>query len=274
LNWWRAHNGISSDSKLAAIANRAKAKRAEVLAVWVSLLDFASQNDKRGSVSDLLSEDIGAQLELDEDLVQRIIEAMRKRGMILRDGMLAAWEKRNPGKTDDTNAERQRRYRERHPPQRDVTPSSNGVTALRNPEEKRREENTAIEVLTTAVESSTRADLARACPETIPEWRLLAVAVRRSFPQTDDVFVMRLAQACCSMAAATGKDCTDQLAADAVDFCSGAGNGLQTSAGLFMRTVPQTVKSWLTNGRGVPIPKKKSTSEIIHEAIWKSPKTS
>jgi hypothetical protein len=190
---------------------------------------------------------------------------MRKRGMILRDGMLAAWESRNPGKTDDTNAERQRRYRERHPPQRDVTQSRNDVTALRNPEEKRREENT-IEVLTTVVESPTRAESARACPETIPEWRLLAVAVRRSFPQTDDVFVMRLAQACCSMAAATGKDCTDQLAADAVDHCRGAANGSQTSAGLFMHTVPQTVKTWLTNGKGPQPARKRTLSEIVREA--------
>ena len=253
MNWWRAHHGISSDSKLAAVAIRAKAKRAEVLAVWVCLLDYASQNDKRGNVSDLQAEDIAAQLELSEDLVARIMGAMRARKMILEAGMIAAWESRNPAKTDDTNAERQRRYREAHRDVTAVTPQSNGVTALRNPEENRVEEK----------ESSS----ARVCPVTpVPEWAALAAAVRSHYPETDDMFVMRLAQACCSVAAGAGKDCTDALAAEAVEHCRRNSNGSQKGAGLFLKTVPQTVKSWLVNGKGPKPERKRSLSEIVREA--------
>jgi hypothetical protein len=153
VNWWRAHHGISTDAKLAAVALRAKAKRGEVLSVWISLLDFASQNDKRGCVSNLQAEDLAASLEWTEDLIARILAAMQARGIIQPDGTLTAWEKRNPSKTDETNAERQRRFREKQrpmdpgpPPEpvpepvTPVTVQSNGVTALRNPEEKRGEE--------------------------------------------------------------------------------------------------------------------------------------
>jgi hypothetical protein len=116
VNWWRAHHGMSTDGKLAAIAVRAKARRCEVLALWVSLLEHASANDERGNVAGVEAEDLSATLDCEVSTVSAVLSAFRDRKMILPGGMLANWAKRQPERerdTPDRSTERVRAFREK-----------------------------------------------------------------------------------------------------------------------------------------------------------------
>jgi hypothetical protein len=84
-----------------------------------------------------------------------------------------------------------------------------------------------------------------------PEWPLTSIAVRESYPAVDDIFVVKLASASCAVAAGVNGQLTDSMLADAVRECRKTSNG-QTSAGLFLRTVPQCVKTWFTQGKSPP----------------------
>lgn len=119
MNWWRAHHGISNDSKLAVCAQRAKARRCEVLAVWVALLDFASQNDNdRGSICGLDQDQIAAITDIKLSCVESIMNEFKRRGMVTSEGRLTAWDKRQPRRERDdsdstTDRDRQRRFRQK-----------------------------------------------------------------------------------------------------------------------------------------------------------------
>ena len=108
MNWWRAHHGISHDAKLCLIARVAKAKKCEVGWVWISLLDYASQNEDRGSIEGLDVEQLAFQTDVPILTVDRILVAMSERGM-LTDFRVAAWVKRQYG---DVSTERVKRHRE------------------------------------------------------------------------------------------------------------------------------------------------------------------
>lgn len=113
MNWWRAHHGISNDSKLAVVAVQMKAKRCEVGWVWVILLDYASQNEKRGSIVGLDHEQISIMADLPLVQVSEIIGQLTQRGLIQQDGNLTAWTKRQPvrERADETSTERVKRFR-------------------------------------------------------------------------------------------------------------------------------------------------------------------
>jgi hypothetical protein len=50
MDWYRAYHGMPQDAKLKVVAHRTKQPMASVVAVWVHLLDMASQNNPRGNV--------------------------------------------------------------------------------------------------------------------------------------------------------------------------------------------------------------------------------
>ncbi len=119
MNWWRAYHGIANDAKLALVARSrhvtpCHAKRCDVLAVWVALLDFASQNDPRGSIDGYDCEQIGWALEMEPTTVSAIIGGLRERRMI-EGNFLTAWEKRQTKREreDTTAAARKQRQRAR-----------------------------------------------------------------------------------------------------------------------------------------------------------------
>jgi hypothetical protein len=84
-----------------------------------------------------------------------------------------------------------------------------------------------------------------------------ARAVREVFPATDDGFMLKLlhntAQALANANMPIYGEMTDSLLSKAVRNCRGSTPN-QTSAGLFLTTVPQCVKTWMTqaptNGNG------------------------
>ena len=78
---------------------------------------------------------------------------------------------------------------------------------------------------------------------------LTARAIREAFPQTSDKFIRRLMTAVekeIAGLAAPAPEPTDALIADAVRACR---DPTQTSAGLFLTTVPRCLVTWATQGR-------------------------
>lgn len=138
MDWWRAHHGLPNDPKLAlsAAVTPCNATRGEVLAVFVSLLDMASQNTPRGSIEGYDVEQIGWMLQMDSGRVSDIIEALKKK-RVITGNMLTSWEKRNPKRDrEDDSAERVRKYRDKQKLE-SVTPCN----ATKRPEERRLEES-------------------------------------------------------------------------------------------------------------------------------------
>ena len=75
--------------------------------MWIILLDYASQSTERGKVNNLEIEEIAIMAQLDNELVTRILAAMRSRGMLQDDGTITTWNKRQR----DDSRERVRRFR-------------------------------------------------------------------------------------------------------------------------------------------------------------------
>jgi hypothetical protein len=137
MDWFRAHHGISNDIKFGLIAAKLDVPRCEVGWVWVILLDHASQNtEDRGSIGSLQNDEISMMAGIPVSRVEIIVQALKDRKMLSRNGRLTAWDKRQPD-ADPTNAERQRRYRDRR--RRDVTLPEDS-NALRNTEQNRTEQ--------------------------------------------------------------------------------------------------------------------------------------
>ena len=153
MAWFKTHEGVSSDPKWPAIARKAGVNVGTVVAIWLAMLDHASQNEDRGSLANFDCEIIDALYGYEDGVCERVMEAMIAKGMIV-DGQVENWEKRQnrqakkqDGSLAKSNAERQREYRERQKTQNNaaitesnesVTQRNDNVTALKIREEKRR----------------------------------------------------------------------------------------------------------------------------------------
>lgn len=153
IDWFRWHHGSVTDPKFQLIAKRAGARLGDVLAVWAFALECASASVNRGVVGNLDVESLDCLLCAPDGTTAAIIEAMRARKMIERDGHVAAWERRQPKREDETAAERKRRQREREhelmlasrvteDASRDVTQGHADVTRGHDRGEESREEIT------------------------------------------------------------------------------------------------------------------------------------
>lgn len=103
MSWWRAYHGIPFDSKLAVIAKRCEARRGDVAAVWLAVLDFASQHEDRGSVAGMDPEEIAVSFDYEVPYVDQIISAFGEKGMI-ENGRVAAWERRQVNRERDDDS--------------------------------------------------------------------------------------------------------------------------------------------------------------------------
>lgn len=118
MQWYRAYVGMAADPKFKVVATIAGTNRATALAVWVAMLEHACCHS--GSIHNLDPLDIGCALDLEADLVQRIMMTFSERGMV-SGSELSAWKRRQY--VSDSSVERVRRYRERH---------GNGAVPARN----------------------------------------------------------------------------------------------------------------------------------------------
>ena len=140
--WFRWHEGTCEDGKFRVVARNAGVTVATVMGVWAVLLEDASHDDHRGIA--VRGEDFyGAILDLGSEL-QPILEMMENIGLIAcctNDTIeISNWNKRQyeTDTVDGTNADRQRRFREKrksNDPKTDRNGARNGsVTAMKRPE--------------------------------------------------------------------------------------------------------------------------------------------
>ena len=116
-HWYRWHIGTCEDGKFRMIARNAKVTIGNAIALWSVLLEDASHLDHRGIC--VRGEDFyGAILDLEFEEVVAILSEMERVDMIsVGHGAITItnWDKRQfeSDAKDPTNAERQRRYKER-----------------------------------------------------------------------------------------------------------------------------------------------------------------
>lgn len=119
-HWFRSYHGAPSDNKWISVTKRAvthcnacnaEIVTAHVVAIWWSLMDYASQQDDRGSVEGFDAESVADFLGMTEQMVTAVLRALEDKGLIT-DSRLTNWDKRQPKREDDS-AERVRNYRAR-----------------------------------------------------------------------------------------------------------------------------------------------------------------
>lgn len=123
MQWFRWHHGTVADPKFRTLARKAGQPVHVVLAVWAAVLEYASDNDPRGSIAGMEVEDIASCLDLDEEIVSAVLNAMQSK--VLDGETLSGWDRRQP-KREDSSAERVRAHRKRqeqqgNEPELDVT---------------------------------------------------------------------------------------------------------------------------------------------------------
>ena len=120
-DWLRLWHGTVSDNKFLWVERKSGARFGDVMAVWLALLEEASQADDRGDVSGFDPDSFDFRLGDEEGLTLRIMRAMGAKGLIGEDMRLAGWERRQPDREDLGNpstgamsaAERKRLQRQR-----------------------------------------------------------------------------------------------------------------------------------------------------------------
>ncbi|WP_431861425.1 hypothetical protein [Azospirillum sp.] len=147
MEWFRSYHGAPMDPKWLTVARKANTTPAAVAAVWWAILDFASQNEDRGSFSGFDCETADGFFGLTDGTSAAIIAALRDRQCIIED-RVSKWEKRQPKREDSGATERKRAQRERdrekvdassrdvthgHAASRDVTTDKNREDTEQNP---------------------------------------------------------------------------------------------------------------------------------------------
>jgi hypothetical protein len=111
IDWLRYYHSTVFDPKWRLAARSVGCRAGDVLAVFDTMLLAASTHEERGSLAGWRADVAAIGLEFDEDLVRRIYAAL---GGLVHDGRrLSAWDRRQRDYEDTTNADRQRRHRER-----------------------------------------------------------------------------------------------------------------------------------------------------------------
>jgi DnaD/phage-associated family protein len=99
------------DNKWPVIAARAGVKPGTVSAIAWALMDYASQHEPRGTVSEFDTEVYAVYSGFPQAEIDAVIQAMNDKGVIVK-GMLANWAKRQPKREDETSTQRVRDWRE------------------------------------------------------------------------------------------------------------------------------------------------------------------
>jgi hypothetical protein len=111
IDWFRWHHGSVTDPKFQLVAKKAGVRLGDVILVWAFVLEKASENEQRGTIGPIDFETLDFMLGADDGTAGRILDAMTGRGLI-GDGRIAAWDKRQPKREDDSATDRKRKQRE------------------------------------------------------------------------------------------------------------------------------------------------------------------
>lgn len=134
MAWFKWYENAVTDAKIQCVAKISGQPVAYVIAVWVMILERASEADVRGDISGFDCESADAALQMPEGAGCAIYKALEAKDMI-SNGRVVNWDKRQAtrrktdgsGQGPKSNAERQRAYRERQKTLNEFE-NSNGVT--------------------------------------------------------------------------------------------------------------------------------------------------
>lgn len=139
--WYRVWSGMQNDPKWRTIARLSQQRIGDVIAVFIHVLDCASNATERGRTENLNPEDIASALDLDTSQVEAILAAMQ--GRVLDGVAVAAWEKRQPVR-EDGSAERSKAWREEQKAKKERSEqSANASERSKTPREDKRREETS-----------------------------------------------------------------------------------------------------------------------------------
>lgn len=130
MDWYRAYHGMPQDTKLKVVARRSGQPMERVLAIWLCLLDMASQNDPRGMVR-FDVEELAVMQDIENvDDVKAIINAFYEKNMLTPEGQIVAWHKRQytspTERSKKFRAKKQRNETRGNTAKHDATPSNAG----------------------------------------------------------------------------------------------------------------------------------------------------
>lgn len=108
MEWYRAYHNMPHDPKLQVVAKRAGQPMAFVVAVWVCILDAASQHDPRGIIA-LDPEEVAVIQGMELSAVEAILDALTSKNLIDAEGNVVNWHKRQ----HTTSTERSQKSRDK-----------------------------------------------------------------------------------------------------------------------------------------------------------------
>ena len=108
MEWYRAYHNMPHDPKLQVVAKRAGQPMAFVVAVWVCILDAASQHDPRGIIA-LDPEEVAVIQGMELAAVEAILDALTSKNLIDAEGNVMNWHKRQ----HTTSTERSQKSRDK-----------------------------------------------------------------------------------------------------------------------------------------------------------------
>jgi hypothetical protein len=109
--WVRLWEDMPTDPKWRVVARKSGQPVPSVIAVFTMLMVEGGKAGRTGDVSGARIEDIAAALDMDDESVAAIMDAMQ--GRVIEGGALSGWEKRQP-KREDNSTQRVQAHRERH----------------------------------------------------------------------------------------------------------------------------------------------------------------
>lgn len=112
-DWVRLWHDMPTDPKWRVIARKAGQPLPCVIALFTLMLTTASAADDRGDISSLTNEDAAAALDMDEEDVASIRDAMQ--GRVIEGTRLSGWERRQPKREreNDHSSKRVKEHRQR-----------------------------------------------------------------------------------------------------------------------------------------------------------------
>lgn len=132
MDWFRLHHGTCTDPKWRIVCKRSGQPAAIVIAVWLAMLERASQSTPRGSIAGWSDDDMALILDIDSTQVLAVREAMQ--GKTLEGDAVVNWDRRQP-KREDGSAERAKAWRERNRTQPNATErTANAIDRTRTPD--------------------------------------------------------------------------------------------------------------------------------------------
>ena len=135
MDWYKIYNGLPADPRLGVIAQRTGLTRAETLALWITLHDYASRQKPRGSLYGLDAEETAVLLEIDTAKTEAALDAFYEKGMIDIENNIRDWAKLQYKSTDRVRAHRARKKQDDavpEPPQAVTTPRR--ISAAHDPD--------------------------------------------------------------------------------------------------------------------------------------------